>query len=63
MDSKMMELERKVAGLEFVNDQLVAELRYVNELLRAVGFEDGLETVKGAAKELQQQYFEEEEAV
>lgn len=60
MDNKIMTLEKKIAGLEFVNDQLVAELRYVNELLRTVGFEDGLETVKEAARELQLQNSEEE---
>jgi hypothetical protein len=44
-------LER-LAYLEFVNDQLSTELQYVDRLLRAVGFADGLATVKQAAQEL-----------
>ena len=42
----------KLAYLEFVNDQLSTELQYVDRLLRAVGFSDGLSTVKQAAQEL-----------
>lgn len=55
--SKMtkVELSQKVARLEFANDQLVAELRYVDELLRSIGFPEGLETVKLAARELADQ--------
>lgn len=46
------ELRKRVAYLEFVNDQLVSEIRYVDELLRLVGFTNGLETVKIAAREM-----------
>jgi hypothetical protein len=53
----MKKLLNKIAHLEFVNDQLSTELHYVDRLLRAVGFTDGLTTVKQAAKEL----FEEEQ--
>lgn len=45
-------LEKRVAYLEFVNDQLTTELRYVDTLLRSIGFPEGLETVKLAAREL-----------
>lgn len=45
-------LEKRVAYLEFVNDQLTTELRYVDTLLCSIGFPEGLETVKLAAKEL-----------
>ncbi|MBS0655302.1 MAG: hypothetical protein JSR46_05975 [Verrucomicrobia bacterium] len=48
----MKKLLEKLAYLEFVNDQLSAELHYVDKLLRSVGFTDGLVTVKSAAKEL-----------
>lgn len=48
----MKKILEKVAYLEFVNDQLSTELHYVDKLLRAVGFSDGLTTVKQAAKEL-----------
>jgi hypothetical protein len=46
------DLSEKIAKLEFQNDQLVAELEYVDSLLRAVGFADGLASVKSAAREL-----------
>lgn len=45
-------LEKRVAHLEFMNDQLEAELRHVDHLLRLVGFPDGLHTIKSAAQEL-----------
>jgi len=45
-------LEKKIAYLEFVNDQLVSEIHYVDRLLRLVGFPDGLQTIKSAAQEM-----------
>lgn len=45
-------LEKRIAYLEFVNDQLTTELRYMDTLLRSIGFPEGLETVKLAAREL-----------
>lgn len=51
----MNKILRKLAYLEFVNDQLSTELSYVDKLLRAVGFTDGLSTVKQAAHELCEQ--------
>jgi hypothetical protein len=45
-------LLNKVAYLEFTCDQLVCELRYLDELLRAVGFPDGVKTLKEAAEEV-----------
>ncbi|MBS0634001.1 MAG: hypothetical protein JSR37_00880 [Verrucomicrobia bacterium] len=54
----MKKVLEKIAYLEFENDQLSSELHYVDKLLRAVGFTDGLTTVKQAAKEL----FEQEQA-
>lgn len=50
MDHKA--LAQKVAYLEFVNDQLLSELHYVDQLLRIVGFPEGLQTIKDAAKEV-----------
>lgn len=44
-------LEKKVAYLEFVNDQLMSEIQYIDQLLRLIGFPGGLETIKNAAKE------------
>lgn len=46
------ELERKIAGLESINDQLISELTYVDQLMRDVGFSQGLETIKATAKEI-----------
>jgi hypothetical protein len=48
------ETEKRVAYLEFVNDQLMTELKYVDSLLCTIGFPEGLETVKLAAKELKE---------
>ena len=47
-----IELERKVAGLESINDQLISELAYVDQLMRDIGFSHGLETVKATAEEI-----------
>ncbi|MEC7839615.1 MAG: hypothetical protein VX777_06215 [Chlamydiota bacterium] len=46
------QLRTQVARLEFEVDQLTAELSYIDELLRGVGFTDGLNSVKGVAMEL-----------
>lgn len=44
--------EQKIAYLEFVNDQLLSEIQYVDQLLKIIGFPDGLETIKSAAQEV-----------
>lgn len=46
------DLLKRISELESLNDQLLAEIRYLDELLREVGFEEGLKTLKFAAKEL-----------
>jgi len=46
------DLEKRVAQLEFANDQLIAELRYLDHLMRQVGFTDGLQSLKATAMEL-----------
>lgn len=45
-------LLKKIAKLETVNDQLVAELDYLDRLSRALGFAEGIKTLKSAALEL-----------
>jgi len=45
-------LLKRIAELESQNDQLVAELRYLDQLLREAGFINGLATLKSAALEL-----------
>ena len=46
------QLLRKMSELESMNDQLQAEIRYLDNLLKDVGFEEGLKTLKVAAEEL-----------
>lgn len=57
--SKEEELKRKISELETINDQLAAELRYLDNLLKEIGFEDGLITLKYAAIELLEEEREE----
>ena len=55
MHGKVMDKEKllkRISELETLNDQLVAELNYLNQLLKQVGFENGLMTLKMAAQEL-----------
>ncbi len=44
--------EKKIAYLEFVNDQLSTEITYIDQLLRLIGFPDGIATIKTAAQEV-----------
>lgn len=46
------QLEKKVAYLESINDQLMTEVSYCDELMRLLGFSNGLATVKATAKEI-----------
>ncbi len=50
--STKKDLEKKVAHLESINDQLTTELSYVDRLMRKVGFSHGLATVKATAREI-----------
>jgi hypothetical protein len=45
-------LLKRISELESLNDQLQTEIRYLDKLLRKVGFNDGLNTLKAAAQEL-----------
>ncbi len=45
-------LLKRVSELESLNDQLQAEIRYLDHLLRTVGFQEGLIDLKRAASEL-----------
>lgn len=51
----MEKLLEKIARLEFINDQVVAELQNTDKLLRSIGFAEGLKGVKSAAKEILEQ--------
>ena len=49
---KQQDLLKKIAKLETVNDQLSAELHYLEHLAKALGFAEGLKTLKAAALEM-----------
>lgn len=61
MKTTKKELMRQQAILESLNDQLVTELSYVDQLMRMVGFSGGIETLKVTAKELIEMEEREEE--
>ncbi len=44
--------KKKIAKLESINDQLQAEFNHLSVLLKKVGFEEGIKSLKEAAKEL-----------
>ena len=46
------DLLKRISELESLNDQLLSEIRYLDQLLKEIGFEEGLKTLKGAAEEL-----------
>lgn len=47
-----LQLLKKIALLESVNDQLLTEVGYVDNLMRLLGFSEGLATVKATAQEI-----------
>ncbi len=49
------EQNRKIAELEFINDQLTSELSYIQNLLVSIGFSEGLTSLKEAAQEMLQE--------
>lgn len=50
-----IQLLRRIAVLESLNDQLSTEVQYVDQLMRMLGFSDGLVTVKSTAQEILEQ--------
>ena len=48
-------LLKKLSELESINDQLASEIRYLDDLLKKLGFEKGLITLKATAQELLEQ--------
>ncbi|KIC72669.1 hypothetical protein DB42_CV00260 [Neochlamydia sp. EPS4] len=53
------QLARKIAYLEFVEDQLSTELAYIDKLLKSVGFPRGLSSVKEVARDILQDHSQE----
>jgi hypothetical protein len=49
------QLLKRISELESINDQLISELRFLDTLLRKIGFEEGLKTLKMAAQEILEQ--------
>ena len=45
-------LEKRIAQLESINDQLTCEFNHLNQILKKLGFDDGIKTLKEAAKEM-----------
>ena len=46
------EMMKRISELESINDQLQAEIRYLDKLLKKAGFVEGIKTMKSAAEEL-----------
>ncbi len=46
------DLYKKIAKLETMNDQLSAELNFLENLTKSLGFAEGLKTLKAAAIEM-----------
>lgn len=57
------DLLKKLSGLEFANDQMKAELVYVDQLMRQVGFTEGLKSLKETAQELYENKVEGDEQI
>jgi hypothetical protein len=53
-------LIQRIAQLESINDQLVAELEFLDNISRKLGFQEGLKTLKSAAEELLEEQQEED---
>jgi hypothetical protein len=49
---KEKNLLKKIAKLETINDQLSSEINYLEKLTRALGFAEGLKTLKSAALDM-----------
>jgi len=47
-----LQLLKKIAYLESINDQLLTEVSYVDHLMRLLGFSEGLVSVKATANEI-----------
>ncbi len=45
-------LEKELAKLESINDQLMTEINYVDRLMKMIGFAGGLVALKETASEL-----------
>lgn len=49
---KKNDLEKKIAKLESINDQLISEITNLDQMAKKLGFVEGIKTLKSAAREL-----------
>lgn len=54
------QLQKKIAYLESINDQLSTEVTYIDQLMRLVGFAGGLAGIKATAQEIIEKGYTEE---
>lgn len=47
-----LQLLKKIAQLESINDQLVTEVSYLDSMMRVLGFASGLAGMKASAQEI-----------
>lgn len=59
---KKEELLKKIALLETINDQLIAEIDTLEHLTRELGFSEGIKSLKEAGLELLEEIEEEDDA-
>lgn len=52
-----VQLKKKIAQLESVNDHLLTEVTYIDQLMRMIGFAEGIKTVKATAQEMLKQSY------
>lgn len=50
-----LKLESEIARLESENDHLLSEIVGLNELMRKIGFSEGIKTIKATAKDMLRQ--------
>jgi hypothetical protein len=60
-NQKEEKMLKRISELETINDQLLTELNYLDQLLKQIGFEQGLMTLKAAAHELIEEENQKEE--
>lgn len=53
------DLQKKLARLESLHDQLSTEVTYVDGLLKAIGFPEGLDSAKKVAIEIKEDQLDE----
>ena len=56
-----LDLQRKIAYLEFIQDQLSTEIEEIDSLLKGVGFQQGISSIVNVANEIITQSVEQEE--